>query len=213
MRMRFIVALILGAAALIAGAFIAGRATAPITITPSNTSSEAGFARDMQRHHLQAVEMSLIVRDLTDDESVRMLAYDIATTQQQQAGQMYAWLNLWGLPQASSEPSMTWMTRPTLDGAAHGHGDNGDASAHEPGSPMPGLATPEQLAELQSLTGVEAEKFFLELMIAHHRGGIEMAEAVLDRSENDIVTSLAAGMAAAQQSEIDLMEGMLAERE
>ncbi|MET1044668.1 MAG: DUF305 domain-containing protein [Microbacteriaceae bacterium] len=211
MRTRTIVVLILGAAAIVAAAFIGGRATAPITITPSTTSAEAGFARDMQRHHLQAVGMSITVRDLTDDVAVRTLAYDIATTQQQQAGQMYAWLNMWGVPQASAEPSMTWMTRPTLDGDAHSHG-SGD-SPHVPGEPMPGLATPEQLAELESLTGVEAERYYLDLMIAHHKGGIEMAKAVLDRSENDIVTSLAAGMVAAQQSEIDLMEGMLAERQ
>ncbi|MGW3557784.1 DUF305 domain-containing protein, partial [Streptomyces sp. NPDC000963] len=45
--------------------------------TPVSASADAGFARDMAVHHQQAVEMSFIVRDRTEDEAVRRLAYDI----------------------------------------------------------------------------------------------------------------------------------------
>ncbi|MFM9877666.1 MAG: DUF305 domain-containing protein [Rhodoglobus sp.] len=55
---------------------------------PTDTSVEAGFARDMQVHHNQGVELALIVRDRTQDPAVRLLAYDIATTQAQQSGQL-----------------------------------------------------------------------------------------------------------------------------
>jgi uncharacterized protein (DUF305 family) len=209
---RAVVALILGATLLLGVAFFVGRATVPTEVMPTTTSAEAGFARDMQAHHLQAVDMSIIVRDRTNDEPTRLLAYDIARTQQQQAGQMYAWLTMWKLPQASREPVMTWMSRPLIDGSSHDHGGGANASAHVPGSPMPGLATGEQLAQLKSLSGVEAERLFLELMIAHHKGGVDMAEAVLQRTDNRLVTSLAKGMVAAQLSEIELMEQMLAER-
>src|SRR5690606_52736 len=111
------------------------------------------FARDMQTHHLQAVELSRLVTANGVDADIRLLAYDISTTQQQQAGQMFAWLQLWGLSQASPEPEMTWMTRPTLDGGGgHDHGragagsepGAGSESAHVLGEPMPGYATPEQ---------------------------------------------------------------------
>ncbi|TQL48825.1 uncharacterized protein (DUF305 family) [Homoserinimonas aerilata] len=209
---RFVVAIILGATLLVAVAFTVGRASAPVTVDPTTTSAEAGFARDMQTHHLQAVAMSLIVRDETDDPEIRLLAYDIATAQQQQAGQMFAWLEVWGLPQAAPEPSMTWMSRPLLDGSVHDHGGASDAPSHEPGAPMPGLATAEQMATLKTLSGVEAEKYFLELMIAHHQGGVEMAEAVLVRSDERVVTRLAAGMVTVQQKEIDYMNDLLAER-
>ncbi|WP_246865360.1 DUF305 domain-containing protein [Cryobacterium sp. BB307] len=207
---RALVGIILGAAILVALAFAAGRFTVAVPAMPSNTSAEAGFSRDMQTHHLQAVRMSMIIRDNTDDEEIRLLAYDIATAQSQQAGQMFAWLELWGLPQAAPEPSMTWMIRPALDGSAHNHG-SGD-QAHEPGAPMPGLATAEQLSELESLRGVEAERLFLELMIAHHIGGVEMAEAVLDRSTHPEVRQLAGGMVIVQEKEITYMEDLLAER-
>jgi uncharacterized protein (DUF305 family) len=177
---------------------------------PSNTSAEAGFARDMQVHHDQAVELSLIVRDLTEDEPTRLLAYDIITTQSQQSGQMFGWLSVWGLPQAASEPPMTWMTRP---GRAPGGHEHPAASApHSAGESMPGLATPEQIASLRAAHGVEAERIFLTLMIAHHRGAIEMAESVLDRADNSAVAAFATGVVASQRSEIDLMQSMLAKR-
>ncbi|MEO7420844.1 MAG: DUF305 domain-containing protein, partial [Ornithinibacter sp.] len=48
---------------------------------PADFGADAGFARDMQTHHLQAVEMSLLVRDRTSDEEIRTVAYDILTSQ------------------------------------------------------------------------------------------------------------------------------------
>jgi uncharacterized protein (DUF305 family) len=191
-------------------AFSVGRLSTLGDPTPTTTSAEAGFSRDMQVHHDQGVELSMIIRDLTDDEAVRLLAYDIATTQAGQSGRMSGWLDIWGLPAYSPEPSMTWMMRPTLEGAGHDHGSG--ESAHKPGEPMPGLATAEQITELKSLTGVAAERMFLELMIAHHVGAIDMANAVLDRSTNETVRTFATGVVASQESEIDLMSDMLAER-
>lgn len=193
-------------------AFSVGRLSTLGDAPPANASAEAGFARDMQVHHQQGVELAMIIRDRTDDEATRLLGYDIATAQAQQSGQMYGWLAEWGLPQAGPEPSMTWMTRPADDGAAHeGHGE-GDDDAHEPGEPMPGLATSEQITELRSLEGVAAERMFLALMIEHHRGAVEMAEAVLARSDYPVVVSLAESIVRSQESEIRLMQDMLAER-
>jgi uncharacterized protein (DUF305 family) len=77
---------------------------------------------------------------------------------------------------------------------------------------MPGVASFEQMQELASLNGVEAERFFLELMIEHHLGGVEMAEAVLARSTNSLVTDLAGGMLQVQSKELDYMSELLAER-
>ncbi|MET0886420.1 MAG: DUF305 domain-containing protein [Mycetocola sp.] len=205
--------LLLALAAIVAVGIIAfsvGRLSTLGDPTPTTQSAEAGFARDMQTHHNQGVELAMIIRDLTDDEAVRVLAYDIALTQGGQSGRMSGWLDIWGLPAHSPEPEMTWMMRPTLKGEGHNHGS--EESAHKPGEPMPGLATPEQIAELKRLTGVAAERMFLELMIAHHMGAIDMANAVLDRSTNDTVRTFATGVVESQKSEIDLMNDMLAER-
>jgi uncharacterized protein (DUF305 family) len=77
------------------------------------------------------------------------------------------------------------------------------------GGTMPGMATDSELAQLRAATGVEAEKLFLTLMIAHHRGGLEMAQAVLARTTVPQVVSLAKGIIAAQTSDIDAMQAML----
>lgn len=218
-RVGGVAALVAASVALVVVAIVAfstGRLSTLADPTPTDTSAEAGFARDMQVHHQQGTELAMIVRDLTDDPEVRLLAYDIATTQAQQAGQLYGWLRVWGLSQRGSEPSMTWMTRPaTEDGhTEHDGGGEGDggSSTHEHGDWMPGLATPEQIHELEASTGVEAERRFLELMIAHHRGAIEMADAALARSSNSVVVPFAQSIVESQDGEIVLMEEMLRTR-
>ncbi|MGW0194273.1 DUF305 domain-containing protein [Nonomuraea sp. NPDC003201] len=162
---------------------------------PADTSVEAGFARDMQAHHAQAVQMALIVRDRTSDREVRTLAYDIATTQQQQIGQMYAWLDMWGLSQASLQPRMAWM------GQSH----------HNTNKAMPGMATAAQIKELEQADGKDAEVLFLRLMIPHHQGGVQMAQAAV-QSKQPQVSRMAGAILAAQKAEIDLMRRMLAAR-
>jgi uncharacterized protein (DUF305 family) len=167
--------------------------------TPSADSADAGFARDMAVHHQQAVEMSYIVRDRTDDEEVRRLAYDIAQTQANQRGMLLGWLDLWGLPKVSADPVMSWMGM-------------GDMPSEGEGSLMPGMATDAEMEKLGRLSGRQAEVYYLQLMTDHHKGGIHMAEGCVERCTVGVEKQLAQGMVDAQQSEIDLMAGMMRER-
>lgn len=210
-KTRTLVAVALAVLLVGIGAFSIGRLTAPAEVTPSSTSAAAGFARDMQVHHDQGVELAFLIRDRTDDAELRSLAYDIAIAQANQSGQMLSWLNVWNLPQVSPEPSMTWMSRPPLSGATDHHGDPG--TAHAAGEAMPGLATPAQMDALRAADGPAAEKLFLELMIAHHKGAVEMGDAVLTRTDVSVVRTFATGMIAAQEGEIGYMEELLAERQ
>lgn len=207
---RLIVAAILAGTLLLVLGFGAGRFSADRfgedSATPGTMSAEAGFARDMQVHHQQAVQLSVLVRDRSQNEEVRQLALDIATGQGQQAGQMYAWLASWGLPQAPPGERMAWMALPTLDGeAGHMHGDMGSS-----GGAMPGYASEEDIARLTAASGTEADRIFLELMIAHHQGGVEMAQAILDRSTDRLVTPLATNVVRSQSAEIEYMRSLLA---
>lgn len=172
--------------------------------TPSDASPEAGFARDMGVHHTQAVEMSFILRDKTSDEPLRSLAYDIITTQSTQRGIFMGWLQQWGLDQSSSRPAMAWM-------AGHGHG-GAAASAATPAGTMPGMATEEEMNRLRQATGGDAEVLFLQLMIRHHQGGVEMAEGLLKLSDRDEVRSLAQHIVDGQNAEIRTMRDLLAKR-
>lgn len=168
---------------------------------PGDHSVDAGFARDMSEHHAQAVQMSLLVMQRTDDESVRRLATDIATSQANQQGRMADWLREWGLPMARPAERMAWM-------AAHDH----DAADLPAGVPMPGMATPQEIARLTAASGEAAEVLYLQLMTTHHISGVDMARAAAAGAAEPQVASLAQGMADAQGSEIALMKDMLEER-
>ncbi|MER5222677.1 DUF305 domain-containing protein [Streptomyces flaveus] len=166
---------------------------------PAADSADAGFARDMAVHHQQAVEMSYIVRDRTEDEEVRRLAYDIAQTQANQRGMMIGWLDLWQLPKVSADPPMTWMGM-------------GDMASGEDGALMPGMATDAEMESLQKASGKAAEIRYLQLMYAHHVGGVHMAEGCVKRCEVDVERDLARGMVEAQESEMKLMTDLLKKR-
>ncbi|SHJ59684.1 Uncharacterized conserved protein, DUF305 family [Nocardiopsis flavescens] len=179
------------------GGYLLGRPSYPL-----DTGADAGFLRDMSVHHNQAVDMSMIILEKTEDPELRTVATDMARTQQAQVGRMQGWLLAWDLPVRAPDRPMAWM-------AGHEHSDGSGDGIPET---MPGLATEEQLDELRGAEGVEAEIVFLELMTAHHLGGIVMAEAEADLGREAMVVGFAEGMIEAQGAEVDLMERMLADR-
>ncbi|HEY4630727.1 MAG TPA: DUF305 domain-containing protein, partial [Blastococcus sp.] len=150
------------------------------TEDPTADSVDAGFSRDMARHHLQGVEMANLVAGRSQDPEVRTLAFDISSTQTNQAGRMQGWLTLWGLPLSGGEP-MAWMA------------GNGGHAGHdmEMGALMPGMATEGELANLRSLSGPAFDVEFLRLMIRHHQGGKEMAQYAADHAGEAAVRDLA----------------------
>ncbi|MFH7598339.1 DUF305 domain-containing protein [Streptomyces racemochromogenes] len=179
--------------------------------TPALYSPDAGFARDMAVHHQQAVEMSFIVRDRTQDEPVRGLAYDIANTQANQRGMLLGWLDLWGLPKVvADEPPMSWMSM-DASGEHAGH-EAHEGHAAKPGALMPGMATKEELDRLGAAGGRDAEVLYLQLMTDHHKGGVAMAEGCARQCRTPAERALAQGMVEAQQSELKLMADMLRQR-
>ncbi|HET6300403.1 DUF305 domain-containing protein [Microbacterium sp.] len=201
-----LVAVAVAALAFAVGRFSTFGASGPLA--PANDSAEAGFARDMQVHHAQAVEMAMELYRKTEDEELRALSYDIATGQSAQRGEMFDWLVQWGLPQAGSPP-MAWMS-----GAGDGHGHGGGASAEpmtdaEMRAAM-GMATDEELAQLRAAEGLDADCLFTELMIRHHEGAIPMVDAVLELGSEPRVLAVAESMKVAQTAEIDAMRSVQA---
>ena len=204
---RIVIAL--AVVALLAVAFAVGRFTAfgatAAPAAPSSTSADAGFARDMQVHHTQAVQMAMEIYRKTSDPELRTLSYDIATTQSGQRGEMFGWLVQWGLPQASSEPLMRWMA----SSDAHSHGDTAALSTDELLSQM-GMATDAELDQLRTLDGQPADCLFLGLMIRHHQGAIPMAEAVIELGSDPRAKDVAGAIIAGQSAEIDAMRDIQA---
>jgi uncharacterized protein (DUF305 family) len=174
--------------------------------TPTADSVDAGFSRDMARHHLQGVEMANLALGRSTDPEVRQLAFDISATQTNQVGRMQGWLNLWGLPTSGGEP-MAWMG----DTGTSGHSGH-DMAGMVDGGLMPGMATKEELANLRSLSGTAFDVEFLRLMIRHHQGGLDMAQYAAAHAAVPTVRSLARSMAETQTAETTTMSRMLAAR-
>ncbi|MGK3951305.1 DUF305 domain-containing protein [Microbacterium sp. I2] len=175
---------------------------------PGTSSPEAGFARDMQVHHSQAIEMAMEIYRKTDDEEMRVLAYDIATGQSGQRGEMYDWLVQWGLSQAGSEPMMAWMSD---SDAGHAHGVPADEPmTDEEAREAMGMASDDELDALEDATGQEADCLFLSLMIRHHEGAIPMAEALVELGTDARALTVAESIAAGQTAEIDAMQAVQA---
>jgi uncharacterized protein (DUF305 family) len=74
------------------------------------------------------------------------------------------------------------------------------------------MATTAELTKLKSLSGKALDVYFLQLMIRHHKGGLEMAEYGAAHAEVPAVRALARAIAQSQTAESDLMKGMLEER-
>jgi uncharacterized protein (DUF305 family) len=68
----------------------------------------------------------------------------------------------------------------------------------------------EEMAALESASGRDFDRMFLEMMTAHHRGAIEMARTEIEDGKYEPATSLADAIVEAQTSEIDEMETITA---
>jgi uncharacterized protein (DUF305 family) len=202
------VALILAAVAALA--FAGGRFStfgSQGVAVPTTDSPEAGFARDMQVHHAQAIQLAMEIYRKTSDDELRVLAYDIATGQAGQRGEMYSWLVQWGLSQ-SGGPMMQWMTR--SESHAHGTGTGTAPLTEEEARQAMGLASADEVTTLESATGKAADRQFLRLLIRHHEGAIPMAEALLELGAEPRARQVAQTIKTGQTAEITAMKSLQA---
>ena len=149
----------------------------------------------MSTHHDQAVLMANLA--LTrGGVAVQGIADSILTDQSQEIGQLRGWLQLWGEPIADPHP-MAWMgmSMPDMTMTAD--------------APMPGMASATQLSTLYTLTGKQFDVLFLQLMIRHHEGGIEMSHYAELHASLPTVQSAATAMRVEQVNDLALMQPLL----
>ena len=158
-------------------------ATSPGSV--AKNPADVMFVVMMIPHHQQAVEMSdLLLAKPGVDADVRKLAGQIKAAQQPEIDQMKGWLDDWG-----------------IDGS---HMNAMDHSGH-----MGGMLSKEQLATLRKADGPTGQKLYLEGMIKHHQGAIDMANNVLGVGQDPDVKKLAETIVVSQQAEIVEMKKML----
>ena len=134
------------------------------------SADDVRFMQDMIHHHHQATVMAALVADRTNTPDIVDIARRIDASQADEIAFMRGWLADRG--QDAPDPSAHAM-------AGHGHhGGHGTTHTH---TTMAGMATPEQMAELAAASGVTFDRMFLDLMIAHHAGAVEMVSDLLGR--------------------------------
>ena len=147
------------------------------------------FAQDMIPHHEQALEMSALALAADASPEVTALAKEIQAAQDPEIVLMRSWLRDWG---AEELPH------------SGGPGEESDGHEHE----MAGMATGEQLLALAEARGAEFDALWIDLMVAHHEGAIEMAEQVAQTTDDLEVQALAAEIIETQAQEIERMQGL-----
>lgn len=134
---------------------------------------DIGFAQHMSQHHDQAIFLATVF--LHGHESdLDGFAHSVRQNQLLELGQMRGWLALWGQPLAPAGRSMDWMlagsSAPDAKLAAY------LVACENALGGMPGLASAEQIERLGQAQGEARDRLFLELMMAHHQGGLPMLE-------------------------------------
>lgn len=84
----------------------------------------------------------------------------------------------------------------------------GASSEAHVGHMMDGMLSDDEMTELTSVSGKEFDRLFLEGMIKHHEGAIEMADMVVDSTNSEVAT-LARTIIDAQRAEIEKMKVLL----
>lgn len=155
-------------------------------------ADDVAFATNMIPHHQQAVDMSALVPQRSTDPALIKLAADISAAQGPEIDTMKVFLVQW---KGASEDGQDGS-----DGGGHqGHG----------GMAMNGMVDAATMTRLESLRGAEFDKLWLQSMIGHHQGAIEMAKAELANGANADAKGLAQKIITAQVAEITQMKQML----
>ncbi len=166
-----------------------------------HNDADIAFAQGMIPHHQQAVMMSELVEGRTDNPDVLELSGEISAAQEPEIQTMTAFLDAWG-----ADATMGGASETPMDDMDHSSTDADDMAQMEG---MSGMMTPEQMADLEAAEGAEFDQMFLQMMIAHHEGAVEMADTQLDEGENPEARQLAEEIIEAQESEIGRMQDLL----
>ncbi|HWJ10366.1 MAG TPA: DUF305 domain-containing protein [Nocardioides sp.] len=169
--------------------------------------ADVDFATAMIPHHAQAVQMANLAVDRPLPADLRALVDGIHTTQVAEVETMVTWLTDWGQP----------IPETSMDHVNGGHGDDmddmsdmSDMDDHAMGD-MPGMMSAEEMTGLARASDAKFPELWMTMMVEHHEGAIEMAEAERDAGHFPDAVDLAGAIVETQRTEIAAMEDLLDE--
>ena len=156
----------------------------------SYTVADVDFMQDMIIHHHQALVMSRLAAQSTNNQAILDLAGRIDVSQKDEISFMQDWL------QKREEQ----VPDPTSEHSEHTH------------HTMIGMATPEQMTQLAESKSTDFDRLFLTLMIDHHDGAIKMVEELREQpgsTYDPILNEFVSDITNDQAVEIERMNALL----
>ena len=190
--------------------------TASRVITPAEaialgrstfTDDDVAFVQHMIVHHAQAVEMVELLQTRGVHPTVRRLGQRIALGQEAEIALMRGWLS------DRSQP----LEMPGMGGGHAGMDHSHHAGHAMPASDTPimaGMLSPAQMQALAAASGPAFDRLFLEGMIRHHQGALDMVDALLANpgaAEDTMLSDFTTSVVADQSAEILRMQSLLSE--
>ncbi|GHD91008.1 DUF305 domain-containing protein [Streptomyces naganishii] len=170
------------------------------SVHPSGTASagshdpqDVSFAQGMIPHHRQAVAMAGLAASRAKSPQVKDLAAKIKQAQDPEINTMSGWLKAWG-EKVPGDGGTGMESMPGMDHSA---------------SPMPGMMSDQDMGKLKGLSGDAFDKAFLQMMISHHQGAIEMARTEQAKGAYGPAKAMAKSIVTSQSAEITEMDKML----
>ncbi|HMV47081.1 MAG TPA: DUF305 domain-containing protein [Blastocatellia bacterium] len=166
---------------------------------PPLAKADVQFMQGMIVHHEQAVEMTALIESRTESKDVRSLGARISHTQADEIAFMKRWLVSRGQPVVGASHDMHKhhkMSQDQMDQMAL----------------MPGMLTPKQMEALRKASGEEFDRLFLEGMIQHHGGALDMVKDLHDTAgagQEAELFNFATDVDSGQRAEIRIMQAML----
>lgn len=163
--------------------------SAPATQGQHN-AADVAFAQGMIPHHRQAVEMADLAPDRARSAEVKKLAAEIKKAQAPEIEKLSGWLTSWG---------ETVPAEGAMEHSMHGGG-------------MEGMMSAEEMTALENASGEAFDTSFMEMMIKHHEGAVEMAKTEQSDGAHAPARKMAADIIASQSAEIEQMKKLLGEK-
>ena len=177
----------------------------PVRYTPSDVT----FMQGMIGHHAQALVMCALVAERSSHPQLALLAERLSVSQQDEIAIMRQWLEARGLPVPALAPVVRDARDTTGHAPAPGHAEHTHA-----GDTMPGMLSPAQMQALAAASGPAFDRLFLEGMIRHHQGALDMVDALLANpgaAEDTMLSDFTTSVVADQAAEILRMQSLLSD--
>lgn len=169
-------------------------------------AADVAFMQHMIMHHAQAVEMVGLLETRGANRTVQLMGRRIALSQEAEMALMRDWLTERGQPIEMAGMS----SHAGMDHTAHA----GHAMPASDTPVMPGMLSPAQMQTLAAASGPAFDRLFLEGMIRHHQGALDMVDGLLANAgaaEDTLLSDFTASVVADQSAEILRMQSILSD--